>query len=295
MYHFLALLNGVLIAVMIAINGAMAEQYDLHVVTVFIHMAGFFLIAAMVLFKGDQPFAARHPWFLYLGGAIGVLVTIFNNFSFSRISVSAILALALLGKGVMGLIIDQLGLFGMPKHPFRPENLLGLSLILIGIAPMLTDFEIVAVIMSFAAGVGVVISRTLNAKLGKLTNIRVGTFFNYFIGLSVALPVYFLFGSGEIFPPTLPISLNWYIYTGGFIGVIVITMSNVIVVKIAAFYLTLLVFVGQVFTGILLDALLDGAFSIRIFVGGILVAAGLGTNLLMDRKREREKQTKLKD
>jgi len=286
MYYILSLLSGVLIAVMIAINGGLTAEYGLHEVTVFIHLTGLLMIGSVVLLKRERPFAVRHPWFLYMGGAIGVLVVVFNNFAFGRISVSAILALVLLGQGVAGLVIDQYGLFGMPRHPFSLGKLVGLILILVGIVPMLTDFEIVAVAMSFVAGVGVVISRTLNAKLGDLTSVQIGTFFNYFVGLIIALPVYFLLGTGEAFPVGLPITANWYLYIGGFIGVVVITMSNVIVVKIAAFYLTLLIFVGQVFTGILIDTLLEGAFSFPTLLGGVLVSFGLGANLFLDRRRE---------
>jgi len=290
MYYFFSLLSGVLIAVMIAINGELAALYGLHWATVFIHASGLVLIGLLVLIKRERPFATWHPWFFYIGGAIGVLNTVFNNFAFGRISVSAILALVLLGQSIAGLIIDHYGLWGMPKHLFSRGNLVGLVLMLFGIMPMLTDFEILAVVLSFAAGVGVVLNRTFNAKLADVTSAPVSTFYNYVVGLLVALPVFFLFGGAETALWGFVPSAAWYVYIGGFIGVVIIIMSNVIVLKIAAFYLTLLIFVGQVFTGILVDAVLDGAFSPRIFLGGTLVTIGLVANLLLDRARDRGDQ-----
>ena len=63
-----------------------------------------------------------------------------------------------------------------------------------------------------------------------------------------------------------------------------ITLSNVLVVKISAFYLTLFLFIGQVFSGILIDIALTQEFSYINLVGGILVVAGLCVNLLLDRQ-----------
>jgi len=271
---------------MIALNGGLAAQYGLFWATVFIHLAGLCLCVVWVITKRERPFAAMHPWFLYLGGAIGVLITIFNNLAFGRISISAILALVLLGQSVTGFVVDHWGLWGMHKRPISRGNLVGLALILCGIAPMLTDFEVVAVAVSFAAGCGVVLARTFGAKLAECTSVPVSTLFNYLIGFAIALPVFFIFGGGEA--PLLggTFSSAWYIYVGGIIGVSVIAISNIVVVKIAAFYLTLLIFIGQVSAGIVIDAVLDGAFSVRILLGGILVAIGLGANFWMDRRQE---------
>jgi len=290
MYYLFALVSGILIAFMVPINGGLAAVYSLHWAAVYIHVTGLILISTWVIFRRERPFAVRHPWFMYIGGAIGVLVVLFHNLAFGRISVSAILALVLLGQSVTGLAIDHYGLFGMPRHPFGRGNLVGIVLILCGIAPMLTEFELVAVALAFAAGICIVLSRTFNAKLSGVSSIRIGTFFNYLVGLAIALPVYLFFDGGETPLWGVTLAFDWHVYVGGVVGVAVIAMSNVIVVKIAAFYLTLLIFIGQVFTGILIDAMLDGAFSVRLFVGGALVAAGLVANLLLDRRKNQGEQ-----
>ena len=242
----------------------------------------------MILLKRENPFskspATRHAWFLYLGGAIGVMTTAFNNLAFSRISVSSILALGLFGQSISGLIVDQYGLLNMPKHPFQKQKICGLFLILCGIVSMTNNFDILAVLVSFIAGVNIVVSRTLNAKLAEYTSIRTGTFFNYLIGLLVALPVCFLLGKSEAAFTGIVVSSKIYIYLGGIIGVCVVLLSNITVTKIPAFYLSLFLFIGQVFSGILIDALISKTFSPRNMIGGIFVAAGLCVNLLLDKK-----------
>jgi len=285
MHHFLALLAGVLVSIMVALNGGLSEIYGVHAASVLLHTVGLVLITAVALLKRDRLFAKGRPWYLYLGGAIGVLTVLFTNIPFGRISVSAILALGLFGQGVLGLIVDQYGWMGMPKHRFHKKKLVGLALVLAGIVSMITSFELVAVLLSFIAGASIVISRTLNAKMAELTSVRVSTFFNYFVGLSVAVFVYLLFGRSEVgFIAALGFSSAWYLYLGGALGVVMIALTNILVVKISAFYLSLLLFMGQVASGILIDVLLTGVFSTRNLIGGVLITLGLFVDLLIDRK-----------
>ncbi len=282
MAYFLSLLTGILISVMVAINGGLTERYGVYSATVIIHIAGLILIAAWVLIKREKPFAVFQARHLYLGGAIGVFTTVFNNLAFGRISVSAILALGLFGQSVTGIFIDQYGWMGMPRHPFNKQKLIGLALILAGIAAMIDKFELVAVLVSLATGVTIIVSRTINAKLADLTSVPVSTFYNYVIGLVCAIILYFTLGSGE--SVNMAIAPNWYIYVGGWLGVCVVWLSNVTVMKVSAFYLSLLLFVGQVFSGIAVDAFLTQSFSPRNLIGGVLVAAGLIVNLILERR-----------
>ena len=282
MYYLISLLMGILISIMVAFNGGLTQQYGVYSATVIIHIVGLILIVAVVLFKREKFFPGRFAWFLYLGGAIGVLTTVFNNLSFGRISVSAILALGLLGQSVAGLIIDQYGLFNMPKHTFTKQKIIGLLLILAGIASMINNFELLAVTVSFIAGINIVLSRTINAKLADVTSVRVSTFYNYLVGLVVAVPVFLLLGRGEILQFTF--SPNWYIYLGGVLGVCVVLLGNIAVMKVSAFYLTLLIFIGQVFSGVLIDIVISQEISLRNLIGGVFVALGLSVNLLLDKR-----------
>ena len=288
MYYFLTLTAGVMISLMVAFNGGLTETYGIYHATSIIHLVGLIIIALIVLIKREKPFAKKYSWVLYMGGAIGVFTTVSNNLSFGRISVSAILALMLLGQSVAGITVDRYGLFGMPKHPFSKHKVFGLILVLAGIAAMISDFEIIAVTFSFAAGILIVISRSLNAKLGELTSIRVGTFYNYLVGFIVTLPVLLLLGGNEIPITEFTFSPHWYIYLGGVLGVCVLTICNITVIKISAFYLTLLLFVGQVFSGIIVDMVISQEVSHRIIIGGALVTAGLCLDLILDRRKSQK-------
>ena len=290
MYYLLSLLTGILITVMVAINGGLTEQYGIYPATVIIHVVGLVLITVLLAAKRERPFGKRQKWFLYLGGAIGTIITVFNNLAFGRISVSAIMAIVLFGQGIAGLIIDQYGWMGIPKRPFDKHKIIGLFIILCGIAAMITSFEAVAVLVSFAAGIFIVISRTLNARLAGLTSLKVSTFYNYLIGLAVAVPALFLLGGGG-FPLPAEFTLSKsYIYLGGIFGVCVVLLSNVVVMRISAVYLSLLLFIGNIFSGIIIDAIISRSFSSRNLIGGVLVTAGLCVNLILDNKMARSRR-----
>ena len=289
MYYFLALLTGIFISLMLASNGGLSMQYGVYMATVIIYVVGLILVSVLVLMKKERPFSQKHAWFLYLGGPIGLLAIEFNNMAFGRISVSAILALGLLGQSVTGILIDQYGLFGMAKHPFTKRKLIGFFLILGGIASMINNFDMTAVAVSIIAGASMVVSRTLNAKLAKLTSIWTSSLYNYLTGLAAAILIFLLFGRPEAVFAEFVISPRFYIYLGGVAAVFVVLLSNITVVKISAFYLTLLLFVGQVFSGIVIDMVIARAFSTRNLIGGILVALGLCVNLVLDSKFKNQK------
>ncbi|MEG0855561.1 MAG: DMT family transporter [Terrisporobacter sp.] len=77
-------------------------------------------------------------------------------------------------------------------------------------------------------------------------------------------------------------SASWFAYAG---GVIVVTLSSYLSSKVSSFYLTLLLFIGQLFTGIVLDSISTGKISTYQVIGSILVIIGLSYNLYVDKSK----------
>ncbi|MCL1999193.1 MAG: DMT family transporter [Turicibacter sp.] len=284
MYYFIALATGVVISVMIAVNGGLTGVYGLYLATAIIHATGLILISTIAWIKKDRVFV-KHPWFLYTGGFIGIVTIMSNNLAFGRISLSAILALGLLGQTITGIAVDQYGLLGMPKYSFNKSKLIGLILIIGGIAVMIDNVELLAMILSFVSGISIVLARTVNAKLADLTNARVSSVYNYITGLIGSVLILAILGRDELFSAQLfAMQGSWFIYFGGALGLCVVLLSNITVVKISAFYLTMLVFIGQIFAGLLIDVVLSGQLSIENLLGGVFVAFGLCISIYMDRR-----------
>lgn len=138
------------------------------------------------------------------------------------------------------------------------------------------------IITAIISGVAIVVARIINFKLADKIGIFQGTFFNNLVGLIFSLLIFFISGNilssdNIIFPQG-----NIFIYLGGFLGVIVVSLSSYMTPRLSAFYLTLFVFIGQLFSAIFIDYLTIGIFSIGKILGGLLVLSGLIYNLKID-------------
>ncbi len=287
-YYLLSLLSGILISVMIVFNGKLTAYYGVYSATVIIHIVGLILIS-LITFMKKSLILKKLKYYLFLGGALGVALTVFNNIAFSRISVSAILALELLGQSITGIVFDSFGLLGIKKRNFRKSSLFGIGLILIGIASMITDFDFLAVTVSFASGILLVLTQILNAQLAEKTSVSTSILFNYIIGLATAIPIFLILGRNEAMFTSFSLSPQVYIYLGGILGVSIVFISNITILKISVFYMTLFIFIGQVFSGIILDAFLTQSFPINNIIGGVFTCAGLILNLALDKKHQEKK------
>ncbi|MBJ8103636.1 MULTISPECIES: DMT family transporter [Bacillus cereus group] len=137
--------------------------------------------------------------------------------------------------------------------------------------------------IAILAGVSIVVARIINANLAKKIGNWEGTFFNYITGLFFSM-IFLIFSSDSFYIPSHTLrSIPIAVYLGGLVGVIVISLSNYITPKISAFYLTLLIFIGQLFAGTIIDFFLSNELSTGKIIGGVFVLIGLTYNLLVDR------------
>jgi transporter family-2 protein len=286
MYQLLALLTGLTLSIMISINGNLSQQYGVFTASAIIHVVGSVFALLLCVIKKEK----KHVWgytpkWIYLGGAIGVFSTLFNNFSYGHISMTSIVALGLLGQTVTSITIDSLGLFGMKKHPFQKASLIGLIFSFSGIFTMLdhsVTAAVYAVCFSLGAGISVVMSRAVNARLAEKIGPLEGSLVNHLVGLPITVVIAIIaaatasssISTGDPFRP--------WIYIGGMFGVTAVLLCNVIVPRVSAFRMTILTFLGQVSTGVLLDLLIGNRHLDASFKGGLIIAAGLVINMIVE-------------
>ena len=70
-------------------------------------------------------------------------------------------------------------------------------------------------------------------------------------------------------------------------GVIAVLLFNLLVPKVAALPLTILSFVGQLFTSMILDFILLHTYDSTTFFAGLLIALGIVINTVLDNKYRR--------
>lgn len=284
MYQLLSLIIGVVIATMISVNGTLSASYDAFRSAVIIHIVGVIFATFLYCMKKEKkPLWKQGPLWIYLGGALGFLTTVFNNFAFEYISMTSIIALGLFGQMITSALIDSFGLFGMEKYPFRKSSLLGFLFALVGVCSML-DFSITAsiyaVILSIGGGVTVVLARTVNSRLSEKIGALSGSLVNHLVGLPITIIfAFFCVPKANLFEvsPT-----PFWAYLGGTLGVTTVLLFNIVVPKVSALNLSILSFTGQLFTGISIDFLLGNDFSDASFIGGIIISVGILLNFIMD-------------
>ena len=144
---------------------------------------------------------------------------------------------------------------------------------------------LIYLVISTIAGVTVVIGRIINSNLATKIGTFQGTFINYIVGLSVSFLFLFLSNEKTTISFTNMKGIPLWAYLGGLAGVIIIVLSNYLTPKISSFYFTLLVFIGQLFIGIIIDYFTFHDLSIGKLIGGLFVLIGLTYNLWIDKKQ----------
>lgn len=144
-----------------------------------------------------------------------------------------------------------------------------------------------SVLISLGAGITVVLSRIVNAHLSQRIGALQGSLVNHLVGLPFCLLLALSVGANESFTatPFMAGDFRLWIWCGGMLGVTTVAMTNVIVPKIPAYQLSLFLFCGQLFCGMLLDVFGGGALNEREFGAGVLVAAGIGVSQVVRIRR----------
>ena len=291
MYILFAFLLGSFLSVMISVNGSLVSAFDSYNGTMLIHWFG--LITTGILLAASRQrihFDRKAPKWIYFAGVVGILTTLFQSSSFGRISMLNISALGLLGQTVASLFIDSFGLFGMKKHSFRRNTLIGFLFALAGIFLMLDSSagsSLPAVLMSLAAGVSIVTARSMNSRLADSIGNLQGTMINFVAAFPITLLLALTFGAH---PGQLPVLSDapWWMYLGGICGVFGVFMNNYLVPHMSAFQMTLMTFLGMLFGSTLIDLITGAAYSLQSLAGGLLIAAGMILNMFLKHQEEKK-------
>ncbi|WP_125763478.1 DMT family transporter [Companilactobacillus hulinensis] len=104
--------------------------------TVSFTIGALFLIALTIM-SGESPFVSTNiiignPWWIWLGGLLGVIGLTANILLFPHLGSIQTAVLPLFGQIIMGIIIDQFGLFSSPKSGLTIIKVLGVLLVTVG-------------------------------------------------------------------------------------------------------------------------------------------------------------------
>ena len=290
MYYTLLALSGALIAVMVTLNGMLAQMAGIALSLIFIHIAGLVGIH-LILYREKKYPPVKIPLYLFLPGFIGVILTWANIYCVNTLGVTLMLALGLLGQLTASFVYDITGLPGLEKRPVTLQRVLTLITAVLGCLIMidpsrLLSFAVAAAVLS---GVIVASSTSLNASLGTLVGPLHSTRINYITGLIGCFIFLGITGitGGEI--PSLNIlrSIPWYILAGGGLcGVAVVSGINFSLPHISILYSTVILLAAQIITGYFMDLVRHEAVDYRVVTGAAVMLAGLCLRFIIPGKRE---------
>ena len=142
-------------------------------------------------------------------------------------------------------------------------------------------------ILSFLAGITIVINMIFNGRLAQKTGPINGVIINYLMATlsSIILCVAMMrsMPSWATFK-TMPL----FYLLGGFIGVLTTHLFNIIVPKVPAVYIVILRFIGQILASALIDYWFLATFSKGKVIGGALYLIGLILNAKVDKQYQAE-------
>ena len=137
MNYFISIFTGIVLAIMISLNGGLGTISGNYASSVIIHFVGLIGIIFVLIFtKSKIKNLKGIPFYMFTGGLIGILTVLFTNIGFMGLGVSLTVSLSLLGQLVTSLVIDHFGYFNMTVVEFDKKKILGLIVIIAGIYVM---------------------------------------------------------------------------------------------------------------------------------------------------------------
>jgi transporter family-2 protein len=140
------------------------------------------------------------------------------------------------------------------------------------------------IILAVWCGCITIISMIINSHLAKKIGVLKGTLINYIVGLLSTILLVAIAKSSLNFSFASAKTVPLWALLGGLLGVIVVASCNIVIPKIPTIYTTLLIFIGQLFAGLLIDYFRIGFVSEGKIFGGLLILLGLLYNSSVDKK-----------
>lgn len=139
-------------------------------------------------------------------------------------------------------------------------------------------------ILAFLAGALTLISMITNSNLAKYIGTVQSSLVNFSAGLIVSVVLYFAWNNQTFKLLDIPV----WIYFGGFLGIFIVILSNNVIPKIPTIYTTLLIFIGQLLTSLIIDFIQTGNLASNKLIGALIIISGLFYNFMVD-KNEKKK------
>jgi len=134
----LAFINGIIITIMVLLNGLLAQKLGNYISLVIIYAVALSLSTIILIVKKDFKNIFKNiPFYLFFTGVIGVFNIFLNNVCVNNIGVALTVALVLSGQIIFSAVFEHFGFFGVMRKKLTFKKLPGYLLILVGAIVMI--------------------------------------------------------------------------------------------------------------------------------------------------------------
>lgn len=143
-------------------------------------------------------------------------------------------------------------------------------------------------LLTILSGFTIVICMIFLGNLNKRVGLYQTTLINFIVSTIAATLLVVCTGQLDFgFLNTIPI----YMYFGAVFALVITMLNSIIINKIPAVYTIILIFTGQLATGLLIDFYRSGALPLGDIIGGIVIIIGLLYNIKIDKLHSESTQT----
>ncbi len=202
--------------------------------------------------------ARRIEWWTLLGGTIGALYVFVQSLTAAQIGVALFTVGVVAGQSVGGLVVDRIGVAGLPPRAVSTFRIAGaaLAIVAVVIASLGRTSGAAAwylYALPVVSGGLIGLQQALNGRLRRESGSAVaGTLVNFIVSaclLAVAVAIQATFAPA----PTLTVSSPFHLL-GGLFGLGVVLLQVALVHRLGVLLLSLGLIAGQLVAAIVLDA-----------------------------------------
>ncbi len=127
-------------AVQGSLNSVLGDKIGIWETNFLVHFTGTILLLIFLLIKGANLNFNLYkdvPWYLYIGGLLGVAITYGVIVSIPELGVAVATTAIITGQVLTAAAIDHFGLFGLEKVPFTWIKFMGILLLSAGVRLLL--------------------------------------------------------------------------------------------------------------------------------------------------------------
>ncbi|MFP4015497.1 MAG: DMT family transporter [Halanaerobiales bacterium] len=140
LYLALAAIAGLTMALQGSINSVLGKKIGIFEASFIVHLTAAIILIIILLSnisKGHIQSWKEVPWYLYLGGVLGVIISYTVIVSIPELGVAVATTAIITAQVSTACLLDHLGAFGLEKIPFSWTKLIGIVLLAVGVRLML--------------------------------------------------------------------------------------------------------------------------------------------------------------